>query len=154
MGRTLEILLCAALACAGAWVIVAEMLRVARARLWPIVTGQVLNSDWSAGEGDSGGASYQVQVEYQYSVSGRQYKGLKAIVGPTIGLERARKKGAELRQSYPSGRELPIAYNPKRPEQSEIADDTQQSTNYGMILVGLFLFGVFSFLTYRVIAGW
>jgi hypothetical protein len=146
-------LLSAAFACAGAWVIIGEVCRVSRARIWPTVSGQVLRSDWSAGAGDSGGASYEVQVEYQYSVSGRQYRASETIIRPTLGLDKARKKGAELRQSYPIGRELPIAYNPKRPEQSEIADNTQKMTNYGMILIGLLVIGL-GFVAYSSIGGW
>ncbi len=133
--------------------ILEELRRVTRARTWPVVSGQVLNSDWSADAGETGSTTYQVRVEYQYSVSGRQYRASKAIIGPARSLEKARIKGAELCQSYRRGCELPIAYNSQRPEQSEIADHAQRRINYGMLLIGLVWMTYWTFMAYKTIAG-
>ncbi len=132
---------CVALAAAGIWIIVAELRRVSRARLWPTVGGRVLASGWEAGAGESGSATYDVQVEYEYSLYGKAYKGSEHIIGALMDLAKARKKGKEMRGLYPVGRELPIAYNPERPEQSQLADEARRETNYGLVLLGLFFAG-------------
>ncbi len=86
--------------------------------------------------------------------AGQRHTGLNVIVTPAMSLDTARKKGAKLRRLYPVGRELRIAYNPERPTQCEIADDTQQSTNYGLILIGTLFFIFFGYLTYWAITNW
>ncbi len=153
MGTALIVLLLAAFACGAAWIILAELLRVFHARTWPTVTGQVLSSHWDASQGDSGTATYDVRIEYQYRVSGCEYRALKCIVGPAWSMAKARQKGAELWLAYPGGREVEIGYNPNRPAQSEIADGAYQRTNYGMLLLGLIWLGFCCFLAYRVVAG-
>ncbi len=154
MLKALTVLLGVALAGVGLWVIVAELRRVTRARTWPTVTGRVLDSSWSAGAGESGSASSEVRVDYEYAVWGQRHTATTVIVTPAMSLERARKKGAEFRRLYPVGRELPIAYNPEQPAQSEMADEAQQATNYGMVLLGVLFFGFFIYLTYWAVANW
>ncbi len=154
MEEVLIVLLFAALACGGAWVLVAELRRVSRARNWPTAPGRVLTSTWTAGTGESSIGSYDVHVEYEYSVSGSQYRASKRIFGPAWDLEEAEGKGANLCHLYPIGRELEIKYNPKRPAQGQIADDSQKSANYGLILACVVTIGFFMVVACWEIARW
>ncbi len=155
MANTVLALVSAGCACGGAWGIGTELLRVYHVRTWPTVTGQVLNSHWraDAGDDDRGLGTYDVQIEYQYSVSGCQYSVSKRMIGLAWNMEEAEGKGANLCQSYSVGNRLPIAYSPTRPQESEIAGDTQRQVNHGLVLAGLIGL-LFSLLAYWISAGW
>ncbi len=128
----------------GLWSIFVELRRLYRVRTWPSVLGQVVGSQVI--EKDNDGVSYNVNVAYQYKVMGYPHTGSTKIMGAN---SNDREPAEEVCKSYPAGLELPIAYNPERPGESEIADDAQRElkperTGWSAIwVIGWILFWAF-----------
>ena len=115
--------------------IVEEIRRFSQVRAWPKEVGLILDSRVtidSTGDGDI----YGVHVEYRYTIDKWPHRGSMDIQDGSIS---SRQQAEELCRSYSSGLALPIAYNPQRAEQSEIADRLQEKLKVGVILQGILL---------------
>ncbi len=101
----------------GAW---REFRRVRRIKEWGRTWATILDSCVREhGGGDD--ISYGVYMLYQYTVNGVAHKARKDIKS-FFGFSGWATE--QLASRYPTGRtDLPIAYNPERPEQHQIADD-------------------------------
>ncbi len=129
---------------AGLWVVLREILRVWHVRDWPTVIGRIVVAE----QGDDAGAFASGPVlglMYEYHVEGSTHTG-------SIELPRLRAGSltpiSDVTDRYFRGRQLRIAYNPRRIAQSEIADDAQRNLDFGAILGGLF-FIAFAFVCFR-----
>jgi hypothetical protein len=121
----------------GVWTIFAEIRRFRRTRIWPTVTGQIVDSQVT-----DDGETYHTLVKYHYTLYGSLFAGS----ANRTGVNGSKKQAENLCESYPVGRMLPIAYNPERAEQSEIADDAQRKIKFSVIFFGLFIIA-FAILT-------
>lgn len=83
--------------------------RVIRAKSWPITPGHVLFSKITVGT--SSGGNHQTEVRYEYVLDGQRYVGSASLVA---GLDEARA----LMRTYPAGNDVPVHYDPSRPERS------------------------------------
>jgi hypothetical protein len=82
---------------------------VMRAKNWPTTDGHVLFSRITAGTDSVG--NHQSEVRYEYVLEGQRYVGSASRVA---GLDEARA----LMRAYPAGSDVPVHYDPGRPERS------------------------------------
>jgi len=108
---------------------------------WPTAQGTVLSVDIqehsSYDEDDHHtSVSYEPVVQYQYSVSGRQYTNKKIAFGATsFDRSTAQKKAGQ----YAAGMAVSVHYNPNKPEESVLETSVGGSTVF--MVVGI-LFAV------------
>jgi hypothetical protein len=86
---------------------------------WPTVTGTVISSK-VVERSSSEGPWYQPQVQFEYVVDGRRYTAVDIPIFGT-GVDLDHPSGSQrIVDQYPSGRELTVRYNPRRPMQALI----------------------------------
>lgn len=92
-----------------------DILEASRAKNWPVTQGVVLVSEARM---DPRGR-YLPSLRYRYTVAGRVYVGQRIAIGPQVlgGKERA----AFLAALYPVGKNIPVFFNPERPDESALA---------------------------------
>lgn len=92
-----------------------DILEASRAKNWPVTQGVVLVSE---AQMDPRGR-YLPSVRYRYSVAGRVYVGQRIAIGPQAsgGKERAEILAA----FYPAGKDIPVFFNPERPDEAVLA---------------------------------
>ena len=86
-----------------------SVMRLPLFRGWPITPGHVLFSKITVGT--SSGGNHQTEVRYEYVLDGQRYVGSASLVA---GLDEARA----LMRTYPAGNDVPVHYDPSRPERS------------------------------------
>jgi Protein of unknown function (DUF3592) len=96
-------------------VAVRNFLKGAASRQWPHTQGIVLRSFVLVSK-DSDGEGYTPQVEYEYSVEGKKYRGMRLRYGQTGSWNR--KQAERIIGPYVAGSSVPVAYAPSDPEQA------------------------------------
>ena len=104
-------------------------------RRWPVVEGQVR----SIRKTHSYRGIRHVQLAYEYSVNGRGYVGRRYSFGWPAGLAGAAKVDTLVR-THPSGSQLPIHYNPRKPAQALLVPGPSLGTLLGFTIAIVFLF--------------
>jgi hypothetical protein len=93
----------------------------ARSLTWPKVAGTITRSEIRAeksegGENTGSSTSYRPDIAYSYEVSGKSYTGQRVRAGSVY--VRTPKAAEAIREPYPVGRSVEVAYDPARPESS------------------------------------
>jgi uncharacterized Zn-binding protein involved in type VI secretion len=108
---------------------------------WPTAQGRVLAVDIQEHRSYDGDhhhtrVSYEPVVQYQYTVSGRQYNNKRIAFGATsFDRSTAQKKASQ----YATGMAVSVHYNPNKPEESVLETSASGSTVF--MVVGI-LFAV------------
>jgi hypothetical protein len=94
-----------------------DRIQAEASRSWPQVQGVVTASEIAntrISKGKSSVAGYRADIEYTYAVGGTEFVGWALYFGYRESTERDR--ALALVDRFPRGREIPVWYNPARPE--------------------------------------
>ena len=121
---------------------VAQWIKVAAARRWPVARGTVLESRVSESRDSDGGWDYRPVITYEYPVGQQVYTGNLLAFGSrslSEGGVAGEKKAHETVARYPVGSNVEVRYHPKRPAQS-VLEVRSAITKWLVILGVIFLF--------------
>ena len=123
-------------------VAVAQWIKVASARRWPLARGTVLESRVSESRDIDGGWDYKAMVTYRYQVGQQVYTSNMLALGSrslTEGGVAGEKKAHETVARYPEGSLVQVRYHPLRPAQS-VLEIRSAIAKWLVILAVIFLF--------------
>ena len=106
---------------------------------WPSTDGKVVRSQVVNKGGERGGGlTFLPDIEYQYQVKARRYKGKNVFLSYDVATgdrSRAEQRCAQ----YPVGREISVYYNPDNPADSCL-ERQADAPGYIHIIAGAFMF--------------
>lgn len=114
-----------------------ELIQAAASRNWPQVPGLITESKVESWEDSEGDRSYTPSVTYEYKVSQIRYIGDRISFGNHAGGSSSLAKS--LVRRYRPGIEVPVYYDPDRPERSVLEPGQAPVTFLFLGLGGLFL---------------
>lgn len=109
-------------ACYMLWIGLSAKSKAERAKAWPQVEGQVLESKVKQEirhmvQGDR--FYYAPQIVYEYAVAGRRIRGNRIHLNYAEGV--SEKSAKETVAQFPAGGRVSVYYNPQNPEEAVIA---------------------------------
>ena len=107
---------------------------------WPNIAASVNSSDIQAKSAGNGLTFYSPVIEYQFSVNNKIYKSSNFTFMGTSGL--TKKCAEKYINMYPSGSEVNIFYNPRKPEVSVIIPGVHWWQYGSMLFLTLMFFGI------------
>lgn len=125
---------------------VAQWIKVAAAKRWPVARGTVIESRVADAKDSDGSWDYRPVITYQYRVGGQVYTNNLLAFGSRVLTEGGRsgeKKALITVARYPVGCQVDIHYHPQRPDQSVLEPRSVVAKWIVLLGVGFLLIGVF-----------
>ncbi len=120
----------------GVLILYAGIKQIHNARLsksWPSSLGQVISSEVVEHYGDES-VSYSAEIEFEYTVSGKYYRGDRISYGGTSHSEP--KPAEEDARRYPAGSDVLVYYKPDSPDESLLEPGLSGKT-WVLAIIGL-----------------
>lgn len=118
---------------------VAQWVKVAGARRWPVARGTVLESRVCESSDSDGGQYYRPVITYEYRVGRQVYTGdllafgLRSLSEGGVAGER---KAREAVARYPAGGDVEVRYHPKRPARCVL--EVRSAITKWLVILGAF----------------
>ena len=113
---------------------------------WPLVTGKIITSQIQSHH-DEDGTTYSADIEYNYTVNGKQFKSDVIVIG---GHDYSAGSAVE---RYPVGKSVLLAYNPVKPHQAVLEPGVEstelQTWGISMMSGAFFMAVLFNFILRR-----
>ena len=113
---------------------------------WPLVTGKIITSQIQSHH-DEDGTTYSADIEYNYTVNGKQFKSDVIVIG---GHDYSAGSAVE---RYPVGKSVLLAYNPVKPHQAVLEPGVEstelQKWGISMMSGAFFMAVLFNFILRR-----
>ena len=113
---------------------------------WPLVTGKIITSQIQSHH-DEDGTTYSADIEYNYTVNGKQFKSDVIVIG---GHDYSVGSAVE---RYPLGESVRVAYNPVKPHQAVLEPGVEstelQTWGISMMSGAFFMAVLFNFILRR-----
>jgi hypothetical protein len=135
------------------WVLYVNYLqrKVKQSLSWPSVQGEMVRSELvqrTTGSGVSGNSTtYRAEVEYNYQVRARSYRGDKVCIGVDVGTG-SLNRGEERGERYPVKSPVTVYYNPDNPQEACL--ERKVDAPFFLYLIG----GAFGFFGLLMATGW
>lgn len=117
---------------AGAWKLREDF----SSQSWPTAEGRITQSEVSSFLRKKSKHEYRVKLNYEYKVGGTPYQGTR--IGSAGSRYKTKAAADRALAPYPSGKTLPVHYDPARPEISRLETGLSGKTLLNLC-IGLFL---------------
>ena len=93
--------------------------RAAASQQWPMVLGQVINSQVTSSSDGDGGVTYSPLIQYAYDLGGQAYQSNRVAFGGFTSTS-SRRDAQKHTARYPIGAVVQVYYNPANPQDATL----------------------------------